>query len=247
LRYNARKYWNRVKFGIDKQPEAIRSIPLARRLRAEELLPPPGRPPFAYRAAYEAAGWRPIAPWETIRDSGRFRPEGFERQLVGETTFWRGTTEDLADYAHTVRRLELREIRRQMAWQRRGSGVWQEGSPNQLSAEDWQGGKSHYRAHKAWADAGNEGDPPAYSVEVPRLFLEEDDLLLLRRILAKSPGRSPGRQPIGDCAMTDAERQSKCRAKAKWKPASAVSPQTNSLAPRSRSGRQLFNRRTNRK
>jgi len=64
-------------------------------------------------------------------------------------------------------RLELREIRRQMAWQRRGSGVWQEGSPNQLSAEDWQGGKSHYRAHKAWADAGNEGDPPAYRVEVP--------------------------------------------------------------------------------
>jgi hypothetical protein len=230
LRYNARKYWNRAKFGIEKQQEAIRIIRQARRLRAEELLPPPGSPPFAYRAAYEAAGWRPIAPWETIRDSGRFRPEGFERQLVGETTFWRGTTEDLADYAHTVRRLELREIRRQMAWQRRGSGVWQEGSPNQLSAEDWQGGKSHYRAHKAWADAGNEGDPPAYSVEVPRLFLEEDDLLLLHRILAKSPGRSPGRPPIGDCAMTDAERQCRCRAKAKWKPASAVSPQTNSLA-----------------
>ncbi len=77
MRYNARKYWNRVKFGIEKQQEAIRIIRQARRLRAEELLPPPGSPPFAYRAAYEAAGWRPIAPWETSHRYGRWHRYGW--------------------------------------------------------------------------------------------------------------------------------------------------------------------------
>jgi hypothetical protein len=243
LRYNARKYWNRVKFGIEKQQEAIRIIRQARRLRAEELLPPPGSPPFAYRAAYEAAGWRPIAPWETSHrygrwhrygwGEGRFRPKdetecqsprgGRKRseKVFGLEGPWRHVTPanrtDLADYATALRHLEQRDLRR---LRRDKDSIWREGSPNQLSHAEWE--------------AGN------YRVEVPRLFLDDDDLLLLRRVLAKSPGRSPGRPPIGDRAMTDAERQCRCRAKAKWKPASAVSPQTNSLALRSRSGRQLF-------
>jgi hypothetical protein len=256
LRYNGNGYWNKVKAGIERNEAAIRIIRRERRRLAIELLPPPGSPPFAYRPAYEAAGWRPIAPWEADQASGlpkfgvplsrerqkelrkkpkyvgRFRPEKVcQSPREGQ---------DLADYAHTARRLELRGIRDQLRWQRRG-GVWQERSRNPLSAEDWHGGKSHFRAHRAWINRGNEGDIPAYSVEVPRLFLDDEELLLLRRILAKSPGRSRGRPPNGDRAMTDAERQQKHRAK--WKPAPAASPQqAKLLAPRPRRGVRFSNR-----
>jgi hypothetical protein len=199
-----------------------------------------------YRAAYQAAGWRPLAAHEIGREPGRFRPKGFERDP--ETGFWRAgdsaDCETLADYAHTVRRLELSYIRDQRRWKKRSDGTWREGLPDLLSCQDRQGGQSHRLSREMWNRAGNEGSPPAYG-EQGRL-LNDDDKLLLRRILAKSPGRPRGRPPLGDRRMSDAKRQR--RRRAKWQqPASAVSPQTNSLAPRSRSGRQIFNRRTNRK
>jgi hypothetical protein len=202
LRHNGRKYWNNVKFRREKQQEAIRIVPARneRVRRAEELLPPPGSPPFAYRAAYEAAGWRPIAPHEhQMSGLGRHWPKDVEKECQSPRQ-----GPDWIDYAREVRNLELRDIRRQMAWQRR-DGVWREGSPNQLSYQDWETG--------------------GYHVKVPRPFQNDDDLLLLRRILARSPGRPPGRPPIGERAMTEAERQAKRRAKwQKPKPASATVP-----------------------
>jgi hypothetical protein len=232
LRYNANAYWNKVKAGIERNGEAIRIIRLERRRLAIELLPPPGSPPFAYRAAYEAAGWRPIAPHERQTDRmwgiGQHWPADIEKECSSPRD-----GPDLCDYAREIRNLELQSIRHRLRLQRR-DGVWREGLPNQLSHEDWQVG-------------GNLPGRSAYSTELPRL-LDDGDALLLRRVLAKSPGRPPGRPPIGNRRMTDAERQR--RRRARWqspKPASAVSPQTNSLAPRSRSGRQLFNQRTDTK
>jgi hypothetical protein len=51
------------------------------------------------------------------------------------------------------------------------------------------------------------------SVKVLRDPLPSKDRELFQLILSKSPGRSVGRPPIGDRAMTDAERKQKSRAK----------------------------------
>jgi hypothetical protein len=68
-------------------------------------------------------------------------------------------------------------------------GVWRQGA----KPPDWD--KAGFSVVTLWPD------------------LPGETLVLFRRILAKSPGRKPGRPPIFGKAMTDAERKRRQRAK----------------------------------
>jgi hypothetical protein len=185
-------------------------------------------PPFAYRAAYEAAGWRPIAPHEReISEIDRRWPRNVDKECVSP----------LREYARELRKLEAQDARPKMRRVATGAfpgHAWQGGTPNQISREDWNVG-------------GDKAGRPAYSV------LQTDQLpptiwRLFRNILATSPGRPRGRPPLGDRRMSDTERQRKRRAKWKTpKPASAPFPKQTTLAPGQKAGGVLSNQRTNAK
>jgi hypothetical protein len=154
--------------------------------------PPTNHPPFAYRAAYEAAGWRPIAPHEReISENDRRWPRNVDKECVSP----------LREYARELRKLEAQDARPKMRRVATGAfpgHAWQGGTPNQISREDWNVG-------------GDKAGRPAYSV------LQTDQLpptiwRLFRNILATSPGRPRGRPPLGDRRMSDTERQRKRRA-----------------------------------
>jgi hypothetical protein len=180
---------------------APRIGPLAPRRWADQ---PVETPPFIYRLPFLIAGSRPVSKAEIAEATRLFQrrkatararkePEpNLENLTYSEPRNRAGHyAEWPPKYATGICALEMRDA---CALIRDGRGVWVQRRPE----DEWTG-----------ADG--------YSIEQlsDALTLSREDRELLTRILAKSPGRNRGRQPMGDSAMTTAERVAKHRAQKK--------------------------------
>jgi len=145
-------------------------------------------PPFEYRLAFMVAGSRPVSAAEENEARELFRRRNASRlrsQKIG--SFWFCEHSSVEEYASGVCALEMRDpklVKR--------NGVWTQ-MRRPIAGEEW-------------ASRG-------YTVNsLPDgLMLSREERELLARILAKSPGRNRGRPPIGERAMTAAERKQRSR------------------------------------
>ena len=145
-------------------------------------------PPFEYRLAFMVAGSRPVSAAEENEARELFRRRNASRlrsQKIG--SFWFCEHSSVEEYASGVCALEMRDpklVKR--------NGVWTQ-MRRPIAGEEW-------------ASRG-------YTVNsLPDgLMLSREERELLARILAKSPGRNRGRPPIGESAMTAAERKRRSR------------------------------------
>ena len=197
------KYWNLVRFRIEKLQRQIR-ISQVRETFAEARLPPPDSPPYDFRPAFVIAGQRPVSAAEEaeardiyrrIRAASRARREpepnlellrySERRNRAGRYAEWP------SEYAPAIYAMEMQTA---CALVRDGRGVWvQRNAGHEWTQKD------------------------GYAVEsLPdELMLSREDRDLLARILEQSPGRSRGRLPVlaHRGKMTDAERKRRQRAK----------------------------------
>src|SRR6516225_5662176 len=157
------KYWNLVRYRIEKLQNQIRASQVREQV-AEARLPPPGSPPFEYRPAFIMAGWRPVSGAEEAEARELFRRRHAMRRTepIKIGSFWFGRTphSSVEEYASGVFRLEMQTA---CALVRDGRGIWVQRS------------------------AGHERmQADGYRVEsLPdELMLEREDRELLARILA---------------------------------------------------------------
>jgi hypothetical protein len=146
-------------------------------------MPSPGSPPFEYRPAFQIAGWRPVSEQEQEEARGLFLRRNAPRRLGLHKigSFWFCRHHNL-------------------------SGEPRQGYAEGIYASEMADARALIRDGRSeWAQV--------YRVEqLPDgLMLAREDQELLARILAKSPGKNRGRPPIGELAMTDAERKRRSR------------------------------------
>jgi len=224
-----------------------------------------GIPPFVYRLVFEAIGQRLVCEAEITEAKELFRrrnaihrankePEpNLDNLCYSEPRNTHTASEWPPKYASGIYALEMRDAR-DKAFSR---GVFK----HPVAADAYGRAYTAGNGFKADTDNGaatalgpiQQGAKPiareewskgGYSIErIPKeLMLSREDRELCARILQKSPGRKPGRPPIGEQAMTNAERVAKHRAK---KSSLALPPQEREqpdIAPppqRSMSGNHL--------
>lgn len=208
-------FWARVRARREAFEQAV-SISKTRWRIAESITPAPrGSPPFIFRRAFEAAGWRPVSRAE----AEEARLLCLRRAVLQKADTPYRTSEE---FAVGVYQLELHDARRKSfsrcvtsmpvaenTWARHltdsrtvtgdsdngvaaSLGPWRPGAPA-ISAEEWES-----RGH------GIEAIPNS-------LLVSREARELLGRILEKSPGRKRGRPRKGGKAMSSTERSRRHR------------------------------------
>ena len=151
-------------------------------------------PPFEYRLAFMVAGWRPVSQAEEVEARELFR----RRNTVHRVNKEPEPDLDNLRYSPPRQGLALEDYASSVCWLEARSGL--------------------VKRNGVWTQmrrpiAGEEWDSRGYTVNsLPDgLMLSREERELLARILAKSPGRNRGRPPIGERAMTAAERKQRSR------------------------------------
>jgi hypothetical protein len=198
----SKDYWRVVLAKREKHEEWI-TAKKAKVIKIEEALARPGEPPFCNRKYYEFV-CRPPAHYDPA-------PEQWGWRSYDEPY------ESKHEYARGVRKLEMADARRKSS--RRSLSKVCVDAVDQLSPNTDDGrDDGAARAIGPWQQGGwpidhDEWEARGFSVQTTpdRRIVYSGDIDALGRSHAKSPGKSVGRPPIGERAMSSTERSRKHR------------------------------------